>query len=136
MSGSEFTLIVDGGGASASDAAVTATLGPLAGAIVENIYTITDGAAFAIDPTNGAIQLVTLGANRTPKAANFSEGASLTLMVDDGSGRTLTWTDTTFGSSGVTWIDGTAPSLSTTGYTVLEFWKVGAQVYGALVGTA
>jgi hypothetical protein len=101
----------------------------------ETVFTITDGAAFEVNPANGGIQLITLGANRTPKATNFTAGQSVTLMVDDGSGFTLTWTDTTWGTSGVVWIGGVAPTLATTGYTVLEFWKVSSQVYGAIVGS-
>lgn len=106
----------------------------ITGAILEDVYTITDGAAFEIDPGNGSIQLITLGANRTPKATNFAAGESVTLMVADGTAYTLTWTDTTFGTSGVTWVGGTAPTLATTGYSVIELWKVGTQVYGASVG--
>jgi len=108
----------------------------ITGAILEDVYTISDGAAFEIDPGNGTIQLITLGASRTPKATNFAAGESVTLMVLDGSAYTLTWTDTTFGTSGVVWIGGTAPTLDTTKYTVIEFWKVSTQVYGALVGAA
>lgn len=106
------------------------------GAIAEDVYTITDGAAFEIDPGNGSIQLITLTGNRTPKGTNFAAGESVTLMVLDGTGYTLTWTDSTFGTSGVTWVGGSAPTLDTTKYTVIELWKVGTQVYGALVGAA
>ncbi len=107
----------------------------ITGAITEDIFTITDGAAFEVDPGNGSIQLITLGANRTPKATNFAAGESLTLMVNDGTAYTLTWTDATWGSGGVIWVGGTAPTLATSGYTVIEFWKVSTQVYGALVGS-
>lgn len=110
----------------------------LVGTIIENVYTIADGAAFEIDPGNGSVQLITLGANRTPKATNMVEGEAITLMVDDGSGRTLTWTDATFGGSGVVWKTdgGVAPTLNTTGYTAIVLWKVSTQVYGARVGDA
>jgi len=59
-------------------------------------------------------------------------------MVDDGSAYTLTWTDATFGGSGVTWKtdSGASPTLNTSGYTVIVLWKVGNQVYGARVGNA
>jgi hypothetical protein len=107
----------------------------IVGAITEDIFTITDGAAFEVDPANGSIQLITLGASRTPKATNFLAGESLTLMVNDGTAYTITWTDATWGSGGVIWVGGTAPTLATTGYTVIEFWKVSTQVYGALVGS-
>ncbi len=110
----------------------------ITGTILEDIYTITDGAAFEIDPGNGSIQLITLGANRTPKATNFANGEAVTLMVDDGTAYTLTWTDATFGGSGVVWKTdgGVAPTLNTAGYTVIVLFEVGGQVYGARVGDA
>lgn len=110
----------------------------IVGTILEDVYTITDGAAFEIDPGNGSVQLITLGANRTPKATNMAAGEAVTLMVDDGSAYTLTWTDSTFGGSGVVWKTdgGVAPTLNTTGYTAIVLWKVSTQVYGARVGDA
>ena len=121
---------------SASAAALTDPV--ITGAILEDVYTISDGAAFEIDPGNGTIQLITLGASRTPKATNMAAGESVTLMVDDGSAYTLTWTDSTFGGSGVVWKTdgGVAPTLNTSGYTVIVLWKVSTQVYGARVGNA
>ena len=110
----------------------------ITGTILEGVFTITDGAAFEIDPGNGSIQLITLGASRTPKATNFAAGEAITLMVDDGTAYTLTWTDATFGGSGVVWKTdgGVAPTLNTSGYTTIVFWKVSTQVYGARVGNA
>lgn len=107
----------------------------LTGSIFENVYTITDGAAFEIDPKNGSVQLITLGASRTPKGTNFVAGQSVTLMIDDGTAYAITWTDTTFGASGVTWVDAYTPTLATTGYTVVQLWKVSTKVYGSYVGT-
>jgi hypothetical protein len=104
------------------------------GTILEDVFTITDGAAFEVDPGSGSVQLITLGASRTPKCTNFVAGESVTLMVDDGTAYTLTWTDATWGGSGVVWTGGTAPTLATSGYTVIQFWKVSTQVYGAYVG--
>jgi hypothetical protein len=108
----------------------------IVGTILEDVYTISDGAAFEVDPGNGSIQLITLGASRTPKATNFAAGEAITLMVDDGSAYTLTWTDATWGGSGVVWMTGggTAPTLNTSGYTTIVLWKVSTQVYGAKVG--
>jgi len=110
----------------------------LIGTILEDVFTITDGAAFEIDPGNGSVQLITLGASRTPKATNFAAGEAVTLLVDDGSAYTLTWTDATFGGSGVVWKTdgGVAPTLNTSGYTVIVLFKVSTQVYGARVGDA
>ena len=105
------------------------------GTILEDIFTISDGAAFEIDPGNGSVQLITLGASRTPKATNFAAGEAVTMMINDGTAYTITWTDATFGGSGVVWVGGSAPTLATTGFTVIELWKVSTTVYGALVGT-
>jgi hypothetical protein len=104
----------------------------ITGCILEDVHQITDGAAFEIDPGNGSIQYITLGAARTPKATNFAEGEAVILMVNDGTAYTITWTDATWGGSGVVWLTtaGTAPTLATTGYTAVTLWKVGTQVYG------
>jgi hypothetical protein len=107
----------------------TLTSPAMIGTLIEDVFTITDGAGFAIDPDNGSIQLVTLGANRTPTVANFAAGEAVTLMINDGTAYTITWT-----TIGVVWVGGTAPTLATTGYTVIELWRVGSTYYGALVG--
>lgn len=95
------------------------------GTILEDVFTITDGAGFEIDPGNGSIQLITLGASRTPAATNFANGESVTMMIADGSAFTITWT-----TVAVTWVGGSAPTLATSGYTVVELWKVGGTIYG------
>ncbi len=125
-------------GSSGVFAASTLTDPAIVGTVREDIYTIADGAAFEIDPGNGSIQLITLGASRTPKATNFLDGEAITFMVDDGTAYTLTWTDATFGASGVAWKTdgGVAPTLNTSGYTAMVLWKVSGQVYGARVGDA
>jgi hypothetical protein len=99
------------------------------GTIIEDVFTITDGSGVDINPANGSIQSWTLGANRTPTANNWLSGESITLMVDDGSARILTWT-----TIGVVWVGGSSPSLTTTGWTVIQLWKRSTTVYGALVG--
>ena len=103
---------------------------------IEKVYTITDSAAFEINPTNGGIQVITLGANRTPKGTNFLNGHSVVLHINDGSGYAITWTDPTFGSGGVKWKTngGIAPTLETIEDTVIVLWKVGTQVFGVRVG--
>lgn len=97
--------------------------------LVETVFTITDGASVDINPANGGIQTWTLGANRTPAAASFASGQSVALMIADGTAYAVTWT-----TIGVVWVGGTAPTLPTTGYGVIELWKVGSTVYGAYVG--
>ena len=92
----------------------------------DTVFTITPSATFIIDPANGNIQTVVLNANSTPNVVAIEAGQSVTLMVDDGTGFTITW--------GVVWIGGTPPALATTGWTVIELWKVGTTLYGAKVG--
>lgn len=112
-------------------AKISAGIRPLLSSYKETVYTITDGAAFAIDPTNGPIQVITLGANRTPVAANFDAGHSVTLMIADGTAYAITWT-----SVPVTWVGGgSGPTLATTGYTVVNLWKVGSTIYGMSSGS-
>ena len=100
----------------------------LLGAVTEDVFTITDGASVDINPANGTIQLWTLAANRTPTAASFTAGQSVTLMINSGA-NTVTWT-----TIGVTWVGGTAPTLVSTGYNVIILWEVGTTVYGASIG--
>jgi hypothetical protein len=101
----------------------------------ETVFAITDGAGFEINPANGGIQTITLGANRTPAATNFTAGQSVTLMIDDASSYAITWS-----TVNPTWVGatatGSAPTLATSGYTIIEFWKVGSTIYAAYVGVA
>jgi hypothetical protein len=95
----------------------------------ETVYTITDGAAFEIDPVNGSIQKITLTASRTPAATNFESGQSVLLKIADGTAYTITWT-----TIGVVWVGGIAPSLAATGYTGVVLWKDADAIYGVKVG--
>jgi len=103
------------------------------GNYTETVFAITDGTTVNLDPNNGPIQTWTLGANRTPGQANWGAGQSITLLVDDGSAATITWT-----TLAVVWKTdgGTAPTLNTSGFTVIVLWKVGTTIYGARVGDA
>ena len=108
----------------------TLTEPTIIGTAIEDIFTITDGASVDIDPSNGSVQLWTLGASRTPVLpTSWTAGQGITLMVNDGTAYTITWT-----TMGVVWVGGTAPTLALTGYTVIEFWKVSSTIYGARVG--
>ena len=99
----------------------------------EEVFAVTDGATVNLNPNNGSIQTWTLGANRTPGQANWAAGQSITLMVNDGSAFTITWT-----TLSVVWKTdgGVAPTLNTTGFTVIVLWKVSTTIYGARVGDA
>jgi hypothetical protein len=101
----------------------------VSGSITEGVFAVVDGASVDLNPANGTIQTWTLGASRTPTAASFASGQSMTLMINDGTAFTVTWT-----TMAVTWVGGIAPTLALTGYTVIELWKVSTTIYGAYVG--
>jgi hypothetical protein len=99
----------------------------------DKAVTITDGAAFEINPGAGSIQVVTLGANRTPAATNFKDGQVVLLGIDDGTAYSVTWT-----TVNPTWVKAggtaSAPALAATGYTWILLWKVGSTIYAGEVG--
>jgi hypothetical protein len=120
-----------------SGAAVFGTAPTLSGPTIndgytEEIFAVT-GTTPALSPTNGSIQTWTLSGNSTPTAGTWANGQSLTLMIDDGTAFTVTWS-----SLAVTWKTngGSAPTLQTTGVTAIQLWKVGDVIYGARVGDA
>jgi hypothetical protein len=99
----------------------------------EEVFAISDGASVILDPNNGSIQTWTLGASRTPDQVNWAAGQSISLMIDDGTAYAITWS-----TLAVVWKSdgGSAPTLNTTGFTVVALWKVGTTIYGARVGDA
>jgi hypothetical protein len=98
----------------------------------EEIFAVS-GTTPALSPTNGSIQTWTLTGNSTPTAGTWADGQSITLMVNDGTNFTITWT-----SLPVTWKTdgGSAPTLNVTGFTAIALWEVGSVIYGARVGDA
>ena len=92
----------------------------LGGALVEEVYNLT---GTVLDPSNGTLQYKILGGNTT-FTETFSDGESITLMIDDGSAYTVTWPT-------MTWASGSAPTLATSGYTTVVLWHQG-QLYGAV----
>lgn len=113
------------GGASTGE---TLTDPLLVGTARQDEYSITDGAGFAIDPRNGGLQRVTLGANRTPTVANFNNGDVVLLMIES-AGFAVTWT-----TINVIWMNG-PPTLATYGYTTVMLWRTNSGAYyGALIG--
>ena len=95
--------------------------------ITETVYALS-GTTPALNPANGTIQTWTLSASSTP-TDSLSAGQSMTLMIDDGSAYTITWPSVTWKTD-----SGSAPTLNTSGYTVVELWKVSTTLYGARVG--
>lgn len=94
------------------------------GAIQHDDFTITDAAGFSIDPLNGDVQSVTLGAARTPTKANWVNGKRIRMMIT-AAGFTIDWT-----TVAVTWGGGVAPTLGS-GITTLELWQNSGTIYGA-----
>jgi len=82
-----------------------------------------------LEPANGSIQTVTLTGNITALTDNIAAGECITLMIDDGTAYTITWPTITWRNNG-----GSAPTLATSGYTVVVLWKVSTTLYGVLVG--
>lgn len=95
-------------------------------AMTEEVYVLT-GTTPNLDPDLGTIQTWTLTANSTP-VDTLTDGQSMTLMIDDGTAYSITWPT-------MTWVGGAAPTLATTGYTVIALWKVGTALRGMLAGT-
>jgi hypothetical protein len=136
------TLPVANGGtgvttSTGSGSTVLSTAPALSGATLNDGYTeevfAVSGTTPALSPTNGSIQTWTLTASSTPTAGTWADGQSMTLMINDGTAYTVTWT-----SLAVTWKTdgGVAPTLNLTGFTVIQLWKVGSVIYGARVGNA
>lgn len=97
------------------------------GSITETVFALS-GTGPTLEPDNGTIQTHTLTGNTT-YTDGFSNGQSMTLMINDGTAFTVTWPS-------VTWINtnGIAPTLATVGYTAVVLWKVGGVLYGSLIG--
>ena len=90
----------------------------------ETVFAITDGASVDLDPANGGIQTWTLGADRTA-TESFISGQSMTFIIT-ASGYELTWPT-------MLWVGGSAPVLAN-GESIVELFKVGSTLYGAVVG--
>jgi len=95
--------------------------------VVETVFALT-GTTPALEPANGTIQTWTLTANSTP-TDSLVTGESILVMVNDGTAFTITWPSVTWVNNGAV-----APTLATTGFTVISLWKVSSVLYGALVG--
>jgi len=97
-------------------------------AYTETVFAIT-GTTPVISATNGTIQTWTLSGNSTP-TETLASGQSIMLLIDDGTAYTITWTMVDVWKT----VGDIAPTLETTGFTIILIWKVGSTVYGALVG--
>ncbi len=105
----------------------TLTSPAITGTVLEDVYALS-GTSASLEPDNGSVQTHTLSGNTT-YSDGFSAGEAITLMIDDGTARSITWPTMTWVNNGAA-----APTLATTGYTVIAIWKVSTTLYGALVG--
>mgnify|MGYP003643204746 CR=1 FL=1 len=96
--------------------------------VVQAVTNITGATLSGATVASGNL---TLPSAATPTAGSWATGQSLTLMIDDGTAYTITWS-----SLAVVWKTngGFAPTLNTSGITAIQFWKVGSTIYGARVG--
>ena len=105
----------------------TLTAAVLNGGYSEETFTLT-GTTPALDPANGTIQEWTLTANSTP-TDSLADGESMTLLIDDGTGYTITWPT-------MEWVGGSAPTLDATNTTVVVLFRVGTTLIGLSPGAA
>ena len=111
---------------------ILVTSGVISVNTADTTYTITDSSSVNINPADGKYQLWTLGvSSRTPSATNFYNGQSVTLMITNPNGTTITWTNI-----GVIWTFSSIPTLFSTGINIITLFKVNNVVYGANVGNA
>ena len=95
----------------------------------EKIFSLS-GTAPDLSPNNGPIQTWILSGNSTP-GHSFSSGQSLTLIIDDGAGFSITWPGVVWKTDG-----GIPPTLNNTGFTVIQLWLAANILFGARVGDA
>lgn len=95
--------------------------------IQEKQYSLT---GTVIDPANGTLQYKSITGSTT-FTESLSNGEYVTLMLDVSASADAVWTSMT-----INWVGGTAPDLETTGYNIIEFWKVNGNLYAAYVGAA
>ena len=103
------------------------------GAIQEktlNSTTITGNTA--LNAGSGTIQRWVLSGN-VNITDSLNEGESVTLVIDDGSGRLIDWD---FSSLNIEWVGGSAPTLDTTNETIVVIWKLNSTLYGVSPGVA
>ena len=106
-----------------AEAALGTTANPIiTGSITEDVYELI---GTEINPVNGSIQYKVL-TTATTFTETLVSGQSVILRLAGGNTRTVTWPT-------VTWVRGTAPTL--TANDVIVLWKEQAVLYGSYVGT-
>ena len=106
---------------------------PVVTASTQTVVADSDGATITFDLDAGNVHTVTLGGNRILALSNADTGQYFVLeLTQDATGsRTVTWFTT------IRWVDGTAPTLTTTAAKrdVLGFRCTGTNTYdGYIIG--
>lgn len=95
------------------------------------VYTESDAATITFNMNNSAIQLVTLGGNRTLAVSNVTDGQTFIIILkQDATGsRVPTWW------SGIQWPYNIVPTLTTTAnkYDIFSFTRIGSIYLGNTV---
>jgi len=94
----------------------------------EEVYALGTSGSLALNPTNGSIQTCVLTGNPT-FTDSLSAGQSISLTLTNGASYAVTWPTMTWIAAG----GSAAPTL--TAKDVIVFWKIGATLYGAYVGS-
>lgn len=105
----------------------------MAGAIQEltsNSTSITGNTA--LNAGSGTVQRWVLSGN-VNITDSLNEGESVTLIIGDGTARTITWD---YSSLNIEWVSGSAPTLDTTNETIVVIWKLNSTLYGMSPGVA
>ena len=106
-----------------AEAALGTTTNPIiTGSITEDVYELI---GTEINPANGSIQYKVL-TTATTFTETLVSGQSVILRLAGGNAHIVTWPT-------VTWVRGTAPTL--TANDVIVLWKEQAVLYGSYVGT-
>jgi len=108
---------------------------PVVTASTQTVVADSDGATITFDLDAGNVHTVTLGGNRILALSNADTGQYFVIeLTQDGTGsRTVTWFST------IRWVDGTAPTLTTTASKrdVFGFRCTGTNTYdGYIIGQA
>lgn len=144
LTGTPNTLLAFDGAGDAAE--VTPPAGDLVGTTATQTLTnktltspvITEGEYNELDSTlSGTTPVIsgtgirrwTLTGNSTP-TSGLTDGDSVTLLINDGSAYTITWTMVDL------WIGGAVPELDATNLTVVELFRSDGQVIGAIPGVA
>lgn len=86
----------------------------------------------ALNAGSGTIQRWVLSDN-VSITDSLNEGESVTLVIDDGSGKLIDWD---YSGLNIEWVGGSAPTLDTTNEHIIVIWKVNSTLYGMASGVA